>query len=167
MSNLPIEYQPVVSRIVDAISKGIEAARLEQYLRDTGWFEVGGQEISSEVFRGLVAIALHQMTMQTGISGGAKAKRDEAYSMARSVAMSALLSGDLKNANAAVSNMAKLIEISRPQKEKAGTPTRKASLPDMSFEDIARHIIPPKIETPEPDIELPPPEQGAPDAGDL
>lgn len=167
MSNLPAEYQPVVARIVDALSRGIEAPRLEQYLRDTGWFEVSGQQLSKEVFQGLVSISLHQMTMQTGVPEGIKSKRNEAYSMARSIAAAAMLAGDLKNANAAVANMIKIVETMNPPKDKAPKDARRPAVPDISFDDLAKHIQhAPKIPDPD-DVELPPPEQGAPDAGDL
>lgn len=166
MSNLPVEFQPVVARIVDAMSKGVEAPRLEQYLRDTGWFEVNGQELSREVFQGLVSISLHQMTMQTGVPEGIKTKRNEAYSLARSIAMAAMMSGDLKNANAAVANMVKIVETMNPPKDKAPKDARRPAVPDISFDDLAKHIQ--HIQPPQPpEIELPPTEQGAPDAGDL
>ena len=137
----PVEYQPIVSKIVHAISTGVQPAQLESYLRAAGWFEVGGKEVSDETFAGLVTIAMHQMTMETGGPAvGVKAKREEAYSMARSIAFAALMSGDFKNAVSATKVMAEIVNgIQKPADKKPNTAKRPA-LPDISIDDIARHL---------------------------
>jgi hypothetical protein len=132
-------FQPVVERIITAIESGIEPQRLAAYMRDCGWFEVNGQELSDSSFAGLVAIATHQMTMQGANPRQTfRDRKDEIYSLSRSVAFSALMAGDLKNANAAIANMRDTAVAERVTPAPKAKPGRQASIPEISLEEIER-----------------------------
>lgn len=139
MDHTASQFQPIIQRIVSAIEDGIEPQRLSAYMRDTGWFEVNGEELSESAFAGLLALATHQMTMQaTDVRQSFKSRKDEIYSLSRSVAVAALMTGDLKNANAAIANMRDTAVSAPAQQAKAPKKPRDASIPDLSVEDVEK-----------------------------